>query len=1138
MNSPNLDSFLTLPKPVKFVMALLTGATVTSLAYIVDYRFAVIIALGMGMLAAVLTGYRRFLKWTDSRKSQTLAGSIAQHGAAAPNALSNPNSRAKLDAMKRSFEVGMEKFATAGKDVYSMPWYVVVGEPGAGKTEAIRHCNVGFPPGLQDEMQGVGGTINMNWWFTNRAVLLDTAGRLMFEEVAPGETHEWPEFLKLLRRNRPNCPINGLLLVIPCDSLVKDSEADIGRKAGKIAQQLDVIQRTLDVRFPVFVLITKSDLLDGFREFFDDMDPDSQHQMLGWSNPLPRDVAFDPALVDQHIQTVVARIRKRRLGLLKDPIPQHGSARRTDEVDALYSLPESFALAAPRLRSYLEKVFVAGPWSAKPLFLRGIYFTSAMREGAALDLVLAQAIGVSVDALPEGRAWERERAYFLRDLFTEKIFPEAGLVTRATNTKKLIRSRQIALYGAGFGAMALLLLFSFLSYRQFQSSIGEQSKIWNYARQGWKNGEWHPLVSPTTAGANDPAARQQYNADAPLDPASGAATLTAFHRRLREISATDIPIGLVFRPLAKFFHLEGDRKRAQRVVFEGSVVKPPLVAARERLLAAPATPGKTAGDNTLRQAELVAALIRLEADAVAKKGAETAAGGIVKPSVLYASATGPDALEKGFSSLSDDFVWTYTKNPAGKWPPAWLALGSTSLEANKPIRAGLDRLFTEAAGSFAGAETNLKLVKGLRDDLREFRAREGRLNDLAKTDERTDLDNKMRGRLDELKVTKASIDTRIKAARNGGLLKEYSLSKDYLDLVDQSKTQGDDAFKIVRDAAANAGAGPDAKLFPEVVAALDRKHDELVARISNSFNKSEVAELAELDDLLKDFGDGRRFYEVRAKQYVDAEAEGSKADGGGSLLGRDWNLLAELRERIDKVRGDSKTTQEKLGGKFDACAYFYDRAYEKRRDSIAARYLAETRNSFNNGFSFPLVKGDNRRMTKQQLAEARTLLALWAKDLKSDNLKLVPSGTAQKLKAFGADIEKLAATADGVEANITINLVNYGESPDKSGLDRLRKIVLDGGERDTSTSNDIEVGTGSIFNTYRMTFLDYTTGTQESYPLTIDGYELATRVHGNGKVKVTVPRIGLPVFLAVKADRPIPDMNSLPAKQKILADLN
>ena len=350
-----MDTFLNLPNPVKALIAVLMGSSILGAVAMIDPKLVIIVAIGMAILAAALIGYHFFLKWVQARKSKQLAGSIAQHGAAAPNSISNPNSRAKLDAMKRSFEIGMEKFATSGKDVYSLPWYVVVGEPGAGKTEAIRHCNVGFPPGLQDEMQGVGGTINMNWWFTNRAVLLDTAGRLMFEEVAPGETHEWPEFLKLLKRNRPNCPINGLLLVIPCDSLVKDTEADITRKAGKIAQQLDVIQRTLDVRFPVFVLITKSDLLDGFREFFEDMDPDSQHQMVGWSNPQPRDVAFDPGLVDQHIQTVVQRIRKRRLGLLKDPIPQHGAARRTDEVDSLFSLPESFTLAAPRLRSYPGK---------------------------------------------------------------------------------------------------------------------------------------------------------------------------------------------------------------------------------------------------------------------------------------------------------------------------------------------------------------------------------------------------------------------------------------------------------------------------------------------------------------------------------------------------------------------------------------------------------------------------------------------------------------------------------------------------------------------------------------------------------------------------------------------------------------
>ena len=137
---------------------------------------------------------------------------------------------------------------------------------------------------------------------------------------------------------------------------------------------------------------------------------------------------------------------RRRQALLLDPVhTEDPSARRTDQVDALYALPDAFLKIAPRLRRYLEMIFVAGEWSAKPLFLRGIYFTSALTEGQALDLEIAQAMGVAPDALPEGKAWERERSFFLRDLFMQKIFKERGLVTRATNTRQLLRRRQMIL---------------------------------------------------------------------------------------------------------------------------------------------------------------------------------------------------------------------------------------------------------------------------------------------------------------------------------------------------------------------------------------------------------------------------------------------------------------------------------------------------------------------------------------------------------------------------------------------------------------------------------------------------------------------------------------------------------------------
>ncbi|MHB1768478.1 MAG: type VI secretion protein IcmF/TssM N-terminal domain-containing protein, partial [Phycisphaerae bacterium] len=267
------------------------------------WQLLLLLALLVVIAIVAFIVFRLLLLWWQKRKSRPMEQSLAGNAGAAPQQVSGAKKLADLDALRRVFATGVEKFHAAGKDLYSLPWYALVGQPGSGKTEAIRHSAIGFPPGLQDQLQGSGGTINMNWWFTNHAIILDTAGRLMFEEVAPGTTSEWQEFLKLLRTHRPNCPINGMLLVIPADSLLKDSGEVIARNAGKIAQQLDMIQRTLGVRFPVFVLITKSDYLTGFSQFFDDLtDPQLQHQIMGWSNAAALDDPFNMDAVENHLR--------------------------------------------------------------------------------------------------------------------------------------------------------------------------------------------------------------------------------------------------------------------------------------------------------------------------------------------------------------------------------------------------------------------------------------------------------------------------------------------------------------------------------------------------------------------------------------------------------------------------------------------------------------------------------------------------------------------------------------------------------------------------------------------------------------------------------------------------------------------
>ncbi|MBN1508277.1 MAG: hypothetical protein JW955_15625 [Sedimentisphaerales bacterium] len=462
-----LTSFKDLPLPLQIgtiaAAAGVPGGWMVTSGLSTGIRVIAAIGIPLGILAIVLLYvlYWKGVKWRKARHAKPMEQQVLRNAGAGRQGISDPEQLARLDDLRKKFEEGIATFRSAGKSLYSLPWYVILGESGSGKTEAIRHCGIGFPPNLHDRYQGVGGTRNMNWWFTDYGVVLDTAGRLMFEEASSGGTREWKEFLAMLGRFRPNCPINGVLLVIPSTSLIRDSVEEIEKKASQIAQQFDVIQRTLDVRFPVYVVVTKSDLVNGFREFFDGVsDPHLQHQILGWSNPQELDKPYDPDFVDKYLEAMKTRLFQMRLTRIGELLGEDAGDQEKPATDALYAFPHAFEQLGPRLKRYLDLIFCVGSqWSCKPLFFRGIYFTSSMQEGAALDEDLAAALGVPVESLPTGPVWRRDRAYFLRDLFTNKVFREWGLVTRATNARKLYTRRRAALLAcAGVGLFILLVL--------------------------------------------------------------------------------------------------------------------------------------------------------------------------------------------------------------------------------------------------------------------------------------------------------------------------------------------------------------------------------------------------------------------------------------------------------------------------------------------------------------------------------------------------------------------------------------------------------------------------------------------------------------------------------------------------------
>lgn len=339
--------------------------------------------------------------------------------------------------------------------LYELPWYMFVGAPGSGKTTALSRSGLPFP--LADALGpqaigGIGGTRHCDWWFTDDAVLLDTAGRYTTQDSQAEMDHAaWSGFLALLKKYRPRRPINGVIVAVSVADLLQQGQAAREAQARAIRTRIQELQERLGMAFPVYVMVTKSDLLAGFTEFFDSLGREERRQVWGVTFPLPGDGMPAHALkaFPAEFLALEAQLQARLLERLQQ---ERDLARRA----LLFGFPQQFAALGGVLDDFLRTVF-AGNRFEQPALLRGVYFTSGTQQGNPIDRImasLAASFGLDRRTLPAGPG--SGRSYFLARLMGEVIFPEAGLAGLGT---RAARRRRLATLGllAGGAALALLL---------------------------------------------------------------------------------------------------------------------------------------------------------------------------------------------------------------------------------------------------------------------------------------------------------------------------------------------------------------------------------------------------------------------------------------------------------------------------------------------------------------------------------------------------------------------------------------------------------------------------------------------------------------------------------------------------------
>ncbi|HJV01610.1 MAG TPA: type VI secretion system membrane subunit TssM [Burkholderiaceae bacterium] len=433
-------------------------------------------------LAAALAAWAAWHGWRwhrARRASQAMghaisgeAGSGQAGGPASTGGADGAATRAEVNAIRDSMlkaiatikgsKMGMVSGARA---LYELPWYMIIGNPAAGKSSAITHSGLQFPFADSKIVQGVAGTRNCDWFFTTDGILLDTAGRYAVEDQ---HREEWFGFLDLLKKYRKRAPINGIIIAVSIAELRGDDpEAGIQLARSLRKRVQDLIER-LEVFAPVYVVFTKADLIAGFGEFFAQTERSERERVWGATMPYKRKTTSQQLLAffDQGFSELCDGVKEMSLANM-------AMQRRERMPAGVFTFPLEFATIRASLRAFLATLFEENPFQFKPVF-RGFYFTSALQEGPPVSAQwrrTAERFALQLPDLPSSN-YSGQTGYFLLNLFRKVIFADKDLVAQYASKSKVqlkygVFFASVVLLGASLGGWS----WSYLGNRQLVSNV-------------------------------------------------------------------------------------------------------------------------------------------------------------------------------------------------------------------------------------------------------------------------------------------------------------------------------------------------------------------------------------------------------------------------------------------------------------------------------------------------------------------------------------------------------------------------------------------------------------------------------------------------------------------------------------------
>ncbi len=339
-----------------------------------------------------------------------------------------------------------------GSSAYAMPWYVMLGAQGSGKTA----LSAGLKTSATREDREDEHRDAANFHFSDDVVLVELDGAFI-EQEQNWAKRIWPSVLDQLRSLRPRQPLNGIILTIGADDLLRNTPEALLDLAAGARRRIDEIGARLRTRAPVYVVVTKLDVLLGFEEFFENLPAEERESAFGFpinalnAQAQPSD-AFDAGfagLLDHLGAQVMMRLYEE---------PDEVRRRHLNE------LPAQFALLKPRLMPIVQHLCGSSRFATAPL-VRGLFFASAHQTNDFIDITAPAlagdfAYGKAGLEPPAQQHRPRSRPFFVQGLLQQVMLPEKGVAGLTRPGRVLMQLQGIgANIALAIGTIVLLTLW-------------------------------------------------------------------------------------------------------------------------------------------------------------------------------------------------------------------------------------------------------------------------------------------------------------------------------------------------------------------------------------------------------------------------------------------------------------------------------------------------------------------------------------------------------------------------------------------------------------------------------------------------------------------------------------------------------